>query len=293
MLTQTESHAQRQFLSISLPFCQCLYSELEGLLTAAWVKQEPQDNIKQVLRGSRARVHARHAFKRHCSERMWFREACVWQVEGQHQHVGQGSPTAALKCVWSRHSSRSPFQTLLPPAAPQGFGLVSPWTVPRSTCCRRCQDRCLPPAQHHLSGFVLPLECPLNLLSHMPSSSHVHSPLQNKRFEMKVQSCSNNHINYLFRWGKRWVKSSFADMEELLVSTAKIIFPAGLVFHKVIWPKGVCTHNQVWLKTKQQHSICHCLVHRTWREERWKQTRDADKNFFLCYSNKKYIHTEI
>lgn len=122
MLTQTESHAQRQFLSISLPFCQCLYSELEGLLTAAWVKQEPQDNIKQVLRGSRARVHARHALKRHCSERMWFREACVWQVEGQQQHVGQGSPTAALKCVWSRHSSCSPFQTLLPTAAPQGFG---------------------------------------------------------------------------------------------------------------------------------------------------------------------------
>lgn len=100
MLTQTESHAQRQFLSISLPFCQCLYSELEGLLTAAWVKQEPQDNIKQVLRGSRARVHARHAFRgialKECgSERlafdrlkvstsMWVRAALqqLWSVSG-------------------------------------------------------------------------------------------------------------------------------------------------------------------------------------------------------------------
>lgn len=290
MLTQTESHAQRQFLSLSLPFCQCLYSELEGLLTAAWVKQEPQDNIKQVLHGSGARVHARHALKRHCSEGMWLREVCVWQAEGQHQHVGQGSPTAASEVCLEQaeltQSLPSPPSHSCTPRLWAGFPKVS-------MLCRRCQDRHLPPGQHHLSGFVLPFECPLNLLSHTPSSSHAHSPLQNKRFEMKVQSCSNNHINYLFRWGKRWVKSSFADMEELLVSTAKIIFPTGLVFHKVTWPKGVCTCDQVWLKTKQQHSIWHCLMHRTWREERWKQTHDADKNFFLCYSNKKYIHTEI
>lgn len=33
---------------------------------------------------------------------------------------------------------------------------------------------------------------------------------------------------------------------------------------------------------------CACL-----QGEGWSQTHDADKNFFLCYSNKKYIHTEI
>lgn len=218
----------------------------------------------------------------------------VWQVEGHHQHVGQVSPTAASDvCLEEAHLMLSL------PSSPShsctsGFWACFPMdqAAPRPTLSSCAKGRRLQPSQH-LSGFVLPLECTLNLLSHKPSSSRVHSPLQNKRFEMKVQSCSNNHINYLFRWGKWWVKSSSSDMEELLLSTAKMIFPKGLVFHKVTWPKGVCTHDQAWPKTKQQHSPWHCLMCRTWREERWKQTHDADKNFFLCYSNKKYIHTEI
>lgn len=139
-------------------------------------------------------MHATHALKSHCSERMWFREACVQLVEGHHQHLGQVSPTAASDvCL-----EQADLMQFLPTAAPQGFGLASPWTRqlqgPHSAVS--VKDRCVPAA---LSGFVLPFECPLNLLSHTPNSSHVHSPLQNKRFEMKVQSCSNNHINYLFR----------------------------------------------------------------------------------------------
>lgn len=96
MLTQTEfTRSKTVSQHTSFPFCHCFYSMLEGFLTSAWVKQEPQGDIKQVPHGSRARVHARHALKSHCSERMWFREVCVWQVEGHQQHVGQVSPTAA------------------------------------------------------------------------------------------------------------------------------------------------------------------------------------------------------
>lgn len=173
---------------------------------------------------------------------------------------GSGQPSSSLRCVCSRQISCSPFHALLPTAAPRGFGLASSWT--RQLQGPHFCSRCLQPS-HHLSGFVLPSECPLNLPSHTPNSPHVRSPLQIKHFEMKVQSCSNNHINYLFHWGKRWVKSSSSNMEELLVSVAKIIFPTGLFFHNVTWPKGVCTRDQVRLKTKQQHSTWHCLVCRT------------------------------
>lgn len=205
-----------------------------------------------------------------------FEEPLLWKnvVQRGLCSTGRRSPTSMwvrsalqqpLVCIWSRQNSCSPFPVLLPTAAPQGSGLASPRSRqlqgPHSAV--NVKDRCLPPAQPSPFWIVLPSECPLNLLSHPPNSSHVHSPLQNKRFEMKGQSCSNNHIKYLFRWDKRWVKSSFSDIEEsenLLVSTAKSIFPTGLVFHKVTWSKSVCTHDQVWLKTKQQHCTWHCLV---------------------------------
>lgn len=165
---------------------------------------------------------------------------------------GSGQPHSSLRCVSEAGRSQAvPSKLSFPQLHLKVLGLLSPWIRqlqgPHSAAAAK--GRCLQPS-HHLCGFVLPFECPLNLLSHTPNSSHVHSPLQNKRFEMKVQPCSNNHINYLFRWGKPWVKSRFSDMEELLVSTANIIFPTGLVFHKVTWPKGVCTREQVWLKTK-------------------------------------------
>lgn len=119
----------------------------------------------------------------------------------------------------------------------QGFGLASPSTGqfkgPHSAV--KVKDRCLQPS-HRLSGFSLRFKCPLNLLSHTQNLSYVHSPLQNKRFGIKVQSCSNNRVNHLFRWDKRWVNNSFSDMEELLSSTAKIIFSSELVFHTATCP---------------------------------------------------------
>ena len=146
----------------------------------------------------------------------------------------------------SGRSHAVPFLHSFPQLCLQGSGLASPSTRqfkgPHSAV--KVKDRCLQPS-HRPSGFFLHLKCPLNLFSHMQNLSYVHSPLQNKRFGISVQSCSNNHVNYLFRWDKRWVNNAFSDMEEPLGSTAKIIFSSGLVFHKATWPRGVCTCNQV------------------------------------------------
>lgn len=126
----------------------------------------------------------------------------------------------------------------------QGFRLASPTTgqlnSPHSAV--EVKDRWLQPS-HCLSLFSFTLNA--HWLSHMQNLSCMHSPLQNKLFGIKVQSHSNNHVNYLFCWGKSWVNNRFSDTEELLVSTANIIFSSGLVFHKTTWSKGVCPCNQV------------------------------------------------
>lgn len=134
----------------------------------------------------------------------------------------------------------------LPQLLLQGFRLASPCTgqLKGHHSAVEIKRRCLQHS-HHSSGFFLHFKRLVHLLSHMQNLPYVHSPLQNKRFGIKVQSCGNNCVNYLFHHDKRWVNTSFSDMEGLLVSTAKIIFSSGLVFHKATWPKVVCTCDQV------------------------------------------------
>jgi len=86
--------------------------------------------------------------------------------------------------------------------------------------------------------------------------------------------------------------TAFQIRRNFKVSTAKTIFSSELAFHKATWPKGVCTCDQVTQGKVSTVFDIVCCVGRQ-RGERRNQTRDADKNFFLCYSNKKYIHTEI
>lgn len=88
---------------------------LKGFLTPAWTKQKPQGYVKGDLHVSQASVHARHALKSHCSEKLQFTEACVWQVEGHHQQVDQVSP------MEDSHPGQADLSWLFPTNSPSKF----------------------------------------------------------------------------------------------------------------------------------------------------------------------------
>lgn len=126
-------------------------------VSEAGATRQHQTSSAQVL----SQVHAKHALKSHCSERMWFREACAPQVEGHHQHVGQVSPTAASDVCLQQ---ADPMQSL--PSSPSHSCTLRFWAcfpleeaAPRSTLCSRCQGQV--PASSPANTF-LALSFPLN-----------------------------------------------------------------------------------------------------------------------------------
>lgn len=146
----------------TLPFCQCFYSDdawgtFNTSMSEAGATRQHQTSSAWLL----SQVHARHALKSHCSERMWFREACAGQAEGHQQHAGQVSPTAASPvCLQQAHLMQSL------PSSPSHSCTSRFWAcfpmdqaAPRSTVCSRCQGQV--PASSPAITF-LALSFPLN-----------------------------------------------------------------------------------------------------------------------------------
>lgn len=96
-----------------------------------------------------SRAHARRGLKSHCSERMWFREACVRQGEGHHQHVAQVSPTAASEVCLEQADLMQSLPSSPSHSCTSRFWARFPWTRqlqgPHSAA--DIKDGCLPPAQ--------------------------------------------------------------------------------------------------------------------------------------------------
>lgn len=260
-----------------------------GTLTPAWVKQEPQGNIKQVPHGFRARVHAKHALK----------EPLLWKNVVQRglcstgwrspPACGSGQPSSSLRCVSGAGRSH---------AVPEGFGLASPRTRqlqgPHSAV--NAKDRWQPPAQP--SPF-LALSFPLN--AHWTSfPTHQTQPMciHLRRTNNLKWRCSLAVTITLSIYSAETNDESRAalqirkNLKIFWFLLPKLFSQQGLSSRK--WPDPKVFVPVTRCDSRQSSSIVLDIV---WcvglREERWKQTRDADKNFFLCYSNKKYIHTEI
>lgn len=145
---------------------------------------------------------------------------------------GSGQPHSRLG---SLHVDQAGFMWFLPPAAPWRFRacFLSDGTAQRPTA-----------SWSSYGQVLLGQQSPFFLFIFFTLNAHMHSPLQNKWFGIKVQSCSNNRFNYLLRWEQKLNQQQLFRYGRY-VPTAKVIFSPVLVFHEVTWPKDICTWDQM------------------------------------------------
>lgn len=140
MLTWTEFTCSKTCESLSaynfaiLPvFLLDAWGTFKTSMSEAEATRQHQTSSARLL----SQVHARHALKSHCSERMWFRGLCPtgWRSPPA---CGSGQPYSSPRCVSVAGRSHAVPSKL---SFPQLHFEVLDQAAPRSTLCSRCQGQ--------------------------------------------------------------------------------------------------------------------------------------------------------